>query len=131
MNIQGIDHVVLRVRDLEGAVDFYRRVLGCPVERRQDAVGMVQMRAGRSLIDLVAVDGTRGRRGGAAPGRDGHNMDHLCLTLSDFDADAVRSQLESHGVDVGEIGSRYGAGGEGLSLYFTDPEGNRLELRGA
>ncbi len=131
MNIQGIDHVVLRVRDLEGAVDFYRRVLGCPVERRQDAVGMVQMRAGRSLIDLVAVDGTLGRRGGAAPGRDGHNMDHLCLTLSDFDADAVRSQLESHGVDVGEIGSRYGAGGEGLSLYFTDPEGNRLELRGA
>ncbi|MHB0951246.1 MAG: VOC family protein [Allorhizobium sp.] len=131
MNIQGIDHVVLRVRDLEGAVDFYRRALGCPVERRQDAIGMVQMRAGRSLIDLVAVDGTLGRRGGAAPGREGHNMDHLCLALSDFDADAVRSELESHGVAVGEIGSRFGAGGEGLSLYFADPEGNRLELRGA
>lgn len=131
MNIQGIDHVVLRVRDLERAVGFYHRVLGCPVERRQDAIGMVQMRAGRSLIDLVAVDGTLGLKGGAAPGRDGHNMDHLCLALSDFDADAVRSQLESHGVTVGEIGSRFGAGGEGLSLYFTDPEGNRLEFRGA
>ena len=131
MNIQGIDHVVLRVRDLEGAVDFYHRVLGCPVERRQDAIGMVQMRAGRALIDLVSVDGTLGQRGGAAPGRDGHNMDHFCLALLDFDPDAVRSQLERQGVAVGEIGSRFGAGGEGISLYFTDPEGNRIELRGA
>ncbi|WP_454748605.1 VOC family protein [Ciceribacter selenitireducens] len=131
MNIQGIDHVVLRVRDLDGAVRFYQRVLGCPVERRQDAIGMVQMRAGRALIDLVSVDGSLGQRGGAAPGRDGHNMDHLCLALANFDPDAVKSELERHGIVVGEIGSRFGAGGEGVSLYFTDPEGNRIELRGA
>ncbi|PJI44584.1 MAG: VOC family virulence protein [Rhizobium sp.] len=131
MNIQGIDHVVLRVRDLDGAVSFYQRVLGCPVERRQDAIGMVQMRAGRALIDLVSVDGSLGQRGGAAPGRDGHNMDHLCLALANFDPDAVKSELERHGIVVGEIGSRFGASGEGVSLYFTDPEGNRIELRGA
>lgn len=121
MDIQGIDHVALRVRDLEGAVRFYHRVLGCPVERRQDAVGVVQMRAERALIDLVSVDGSLGQRGGAAPGLDGHNMDHLCLALADFDPDAVKGELERHGVAVGE----------GVSLYFADPEGNRIELRAA
>ena len=131
MDIQGIDHVALRVRDLEGAVRFHHRVLACPVERRQDAVGVVQMRAGRALIDLVSVDGKLGQRGGAAPGLDGHNMDHLCLALADFDPDAVKGELERHGVAVGEIGSRFGAGGEGVSLYFADPEGNRVEQRGA
>lgn len=131
MDIQGIDHVALRVRDLEGAVRFYHRVLACPVERRQDAVGMVQMRAGRALIDLVSVDGSLRQRGGAAPGLDGHNTDHLCLSIVDFDPDAVKGEFERHDVAVGEIGSRFGAGGEGVSLYFADPEGNRIELRAA
>lgn len=131
MRLEGIDHVVLRVHDLERAVDFYTRILGCTLERRQEAIGMVQLRAGSSLIDLVSVDGVLGRKGGAGPGPEGHNMDHLCLRVADFDLEAVREQLTRHGVEIGEVGSRFGASGEGTSLYLADWEGNRLELRAA
>ena len=64
----GIDHVVLRVNDRKVAEAFYRDVIGCKLERRQDKIGMTQMRAGASLIDLVQIDGPLGREGGAAPG---------------------------------------------------------------
>jgi glyoxylase I family protein len=130
MKATGIDHVVLRVRDLERAVGFYRDILGCLVDRRRDDLGMVHLRAGPSLIDLVAVDGPLGRGGGPAPGPTGHNMDHLCLRVADFDADEIRAHLVRHGVTIGEIGARYGSTGDGQSLYLEDPDGNRLELRG-
>lgn len=129
IEITGIDHVVLRVKDLKKMLTFYTGVLGCRIERAQEAIGLYQLRAGSSLIDLVSVDGTLGRKGGAAPGRQGRNLDHLCLRLASFDADAVKEHLASHGVDIGDEGIRYGAGGEGPSLYLADPEGNGLELR--
>ena len=129
MIITGIDHVVLRMRDLEAAVAFYRDVLGCTVERRIDTIGMVQLRAGAALIDLVAVDGALGRQGGVAPGPGGHNMDHLCLRVADFDVDTIVAHLTRHGVKVGEIGQRNGSTGEATSVYLQDLEGNHLELR--
>ena len=58
--VQGIDHVVLRVVDVEGVIRFYQDVLGCAVERREDDLGLIQLRAGRSLIDLVDVNGELG-----------------------------------------------------------------------
>lgn len=125
-----IDHVVLRVRDSEAMRIYYCEVLGCTVERRQDAIGLLQLRAGASLIDLVAVDSKLGRLGGAAPGVEGHNMDHLCLRVNALDVDAVRIHLAAHGARIGDHGSRYGAEGEGPSLYCFDPEGNMLELKG-
>jgi glyoxylase I family protein len=128
--LQQIDHVVLRVRNVAGMVAFYCDVLGCTVERRQEAIGLIQLRAGASLIDLVDVDGTLGRKGGAAPGHEGHNMDHLCLRVEPFDADAIVAHLSAHGVRVAEFGSRYGAEGEGPSQYLYDPEGNLVELKG-
>ncbi len=128
--LQQIDHVVLRVRDVAAMQAFYCDVLGCTIERRQDEIGLLQLRAGHSLIDLVGVDGKLGRLGGAAPGPEGHNMDHLCLRVDGFDVDAMRTWLEAHGVRIGEHGSRYGAEGEGPSLYLDDPEGNMLELKG-
>lgn len=128
--VQGIDHVVLRVRDPERMVRFYGEVLGCAVERRQEKFGLIQLRAGRSLIDLVDVNGTLGREGGAAPGAEGRNMDHLCLRVEPFDDAAIRAHLAAHGVTAGEVVSRYGAEGEGPSIYLEDPEGNRLELKG-
>ena len=91
---------------------------------------MVQLRAGAQLIDLVAVDGMLGKAGGAAPSDTGRNLDHFCLNLETFDLAEVIDHLEAHGVTVGESGRRYGAGGFGVSLYLTDPEGNGLELRG-
>ena len=129
--IRQIDHVVLRVRDAAAMQAFYRDVLGCAEERRQDAIGLVQLRAGASLIDLVDVDGKLGRLGGAAPGVEGRNMDHLCLRVEPFDRAAIVAHLEAHGVRIGEFGSRYGAEGEGPSQYLFDPEGNLVELKGA
>ncbi|WP_396615347.1 VOC family protein [Lysobacter soli] len=128
--LQQIDHVVLRVRDVAGMVAFYCDVLGCTVERRQEAIGLTQLRAGASLIDLVDVDGTLGRKGGAAPGQEGHNMDHLCLRVEPFDVDAIVAHLTAHEVRIAEFGSRYGAEGEGPSQYLYDPEGNLVEMKG-
>ena len=130
LTIRSLDHLVLRVRDLEGMVAFYRDVIGLSVERRQDGIGLVQLRAGTQLVDLVAVDSPLGRMGGAGPGADGRNLDHFCLNVEDFDLAAVTAHLAAHGVTVGDSGQRYGAGGQGLRVYLSDPEGNGLELRG-
>jgi glyoxylase I family protein len=130
IRIGEIDHVVLRAIDIAAMQRFYCEVLGCREERRQDEIGLVQLRAGASLIDLVAVDGKLGRHGGAAPGKEGHNMDHLCLRVEDYDEAAILVHLKVHGVRVGELGSRYGAQGEGPSIYLYDPQGNMVELKG-
>jgi glyoxylase I family protein len=130
IRIRDIDHVVLRVADPARMQAFYEQVLGCTVERRQDALGLLQLRAGRALLDLVGVEGPLGRAGGAAPGREGRNMDHLCFRVEPFDAEAIRATLAAHGVEAGEPASRYGAEGEGLSIYLSDPEGNTIELKG-
>lgn len=128
--LQHIDHVVLRVRDVERVRAFYCDVLGCTVEKDQMGIGLLQLRAGRSLIDLVDVAGKLGRLGGAAPSAEGHNMDHLCLRVAPFDRDAIVAHLQAHGARIGEFGSRYGAEGEGPSQYLYDPEGNLVELKG-
>jgi catechol 2,3-dioxygenase-like lactoylglutathione lyase family enzyme len=131
IRIREIDHVVLRVVDLQRMLDFYCGVLGCTVERQQEEIGLTQLRAGRSLIDLVTVSGRLGREGGAAPGQEGRNVDHLCLRVEPFDAEAISAYLKAHGVDPGGVASRYGAEGEGPSIYIQDPEGNTIELKGA
>jgi catechol 2,3-dioxygenase-like lactoylglutathione lyase family enzyme len=128
--IRELDHLVLRVIDLDRMLRFYCDVLGCTVERRQEAIGLVQLRAGRSLLDLVPVDGELGRAGGAPPGAEGRNLDHFCFRVEPFDEAAIRSHLRAHGVSVGPVESRYGAEGEGPSIYITDPESNVVELKG-
>ena len=130
ISIREIDHLVLRIIDLERMLSFYCGVLGCSVERRQDDLGLVQLRAGSSLIDLVPVGGKLGSQGGAAPGREGRNMDHFCLRLRTFDEKSICAYLAEHGVAVGEVGSRFGAEGKGPSIYVSDPEGNTVELKG-
>jgi catechol 2,3-dioxygenase-like lactoylglutathione lyase family enzyme len=130
IEIRDIDHLVLRVVDLPRMERFYCEALGCSVERRQDAIGLVQLRAGRSLLDLVPVDGPLGRDGGAAPGREGRNLDHFCFRVEPFDEGAIRGQLQRFGAEAGPLQSRYGAEGEGPSIYVSDPEGNVVELKG-
>jgi glyoxylase I family protein len=130
LSFQGLDHLVLRIVDLDAMLAFYVGVLGCRIERRQDEIGLVQLRAGHSLIDLVPVGGKLGRMGGAAPGAEGRNLDHFCLRVEPFDEAAIRAQLAAHGVYVGTTESRYGAEGEGPSIYVSDPEGNVVELKG-
>ena len=130
IRIRDIDHLVLRVIDLAAMERFYCEVLGCSVEKRQETIGLVQLRAGRSILDLVPVAGPLGRAGGAAPGREGRNLDHFCFRVEPFDEAAIRTQLQRHGVAAGPLEQRYGAEGEGPSIYVTDPEGNVVELKG-
>lgn len=131
IRIREIDHLVLRVADADKMIRFYCDVLGCHVEKRQDDLGLIQLRAGRSLIDLVPVDGKLGRMGGAAPGAEAHNMDHFCVRVEPFDAEAINRHLAAHGITAGEVVQRYGAEGTGPSVYLRDPEGNTVELKGA
>lgn len=128
--IREIDHLVLRTERPEELIAFYTRVLGMAVERRQDDVGLIQLRAGRSIVDLVPVDGEIGRKGGAAPGVEGHNLDHFCLRVDPFDDAAIRRDLASHGIEAGPTVQRYGAEGTGPSIYIQDPDGNTVELKG-
>ena len=130
IRIREIDHVVLRVSELDRMLRFYCDVLGCSVERRKDEIGLVQLRAGRSLVDLVPVDGELGRAGGAPPGREGRNMDHLCFRIESFDEASLAEHLQRHGVEPGRVSTRYGAEGNGPSMYVEDPEGNTVELKG-
>jgi glyoxylase I family protein len=131
INIREIDHLVLRVVNLDRMLRFYCDALGCTVERRQDEIGLVQLRAGKSLVDLIPVDGKLGRMGGAAPGKEARNMDHFCFRVEPFDEVKIRRHLEANDIETGPVDSRYGAEGEGPSIYIADPEGNVVELKGS
>lgn len=131
VQVARIDHIVLRVRDMPRAIRFYRQVLGCAVAHRQPKLGLVHLRAGASMIDLITLDGPLGRMGGGAPLKKGRrNLDHFALRVERFDASALRRHLAKFGIDMGEPANRYGAEGEGPSIYFSDPEGNVIELKG-
>ena len=129
INLVAIDHVVLRVVDLDRMANFYIDLLGARWEKKQEAIGLYQLRVGSALIDLVPVDGKLGKMGGAAPGKEGRNVDHICFRVLPWDGEQILAELKTHGVES-EIVSRYGAEGSGPSIYLTDPEGNALELKG-
>jgi catechol 2,3-dioxygenase-like lactoylglutathione lyase family enzyme len=120
--ILGIDHVVLRVADMARAIAFYSGVLGAKEERRSEKFFLVQLRAGRSLIDLIEAPAGEARGAG--------NMDHFALRIEPFDEATIRAHLKAHGIDAGEVKTRYGADGNGPSLYIEDPDGNTVELKG-
>jgi catechol 2,3-dioxygenase-like lactoylglutathione lyase family enzyme len=130
ITIREIDHIVLRVVDLARMLAFYGDVLGCREVRRQDEIGLVQLRAGSSMVDLIPIDGKLGAAGGAAPGKEGRNVDHFCFRVEPFDEAAIRAHLAAHGIEAGPAASRFGAEGEGPSIYLQDPEGNTIELKG-
>lgn len=121
-NIRHIDHVVLRVANLQPMLDFYINVVGCTMEKVQEEIGLYQLRAGNSLIDFMV--------GKAAPSGESHNLDHFCLRIEPFDGDEILRYLQSKGIDPGKVESRYGAEGDGPSIYVSDPEGNVVELKG-
>src|SRR6516165_1130680 len=127
IGISGLDHVVLRVADLDRAIEFYETVLNCHVERRLEQPKLVQLRAGASLIDLVPASASPAASEDAA----GRNMDHFAVRVDGFDAAALTAHLQRHGIAVGEVRERYGAEGYGPSLYISDPDGNTVELKGS
>jgi catechol 2,3-dioxygenase-like lactoylglutathione lyase family enzyme len=130
LNIKQLDHLVLRITDLQAMLHFYRDVLGCKMEKVQEDIGLYQLRAGTALIDLVPVDGPLGQKGGAPPGKEARNLDHFCLSIEPYDVDAIIDHLKQHGCEPGPVSSRYGAEGQGPSIYVPDPEGNVVELKG-
>ena len=130
IRIQRLDHVVVRARNLEAMLNFYCRVLGCSIEKRNEPIGLIHLRAGRSQIDLIDVNGELGRMGGAPPGDEAHNMDHFCVRVEPFDEAAIRKHLAQFGVEIGPTQQRFGADGDGPSMYIVDPDGNTVELKG-
>jgi glyoxylase I family protein len=121
LRVTGLDHVVLRVADIDRAIAFYEAVLGLHVERRLAEIGLVQLRAGAAMIDLVPK----------AEDEDmGANMDHFAVRIAAMDVPALTAHLKRHGIDPGEVRRRYGAEGYGSSVYITDPDGNTVELKG-
>ncbi len=126
IQIRKIDHLVLRVWDINAMRAFYCDVLGAEHIAYRPKFGMSHLRVGDSMIDLVEVD----KRGVAEPGAGGLNLDHFCLRVEPFDQEAIVAHLKRHNVAVGPIRERYGAEGNGISIYLTDPEGNTVELKG-
>ncbi|HGM5056366.1 TPA: VOC family protein [Serratia marcescens] len=129
-SLKNIDHVVLRVRDMQNSLRFYTQVVGCEIAKQRPDLGLVHLRAGASMIDLVDVNGMLGRKGGMPPDARQQNVDHFCLRIDPFNEDALLTYLRSQGIDVDPAESRYGAEGDGPSIYFSDPDGNRIELKG-
>ena len=119
INIRGIDHVVLRVGDIDAMRKFYCEVLGAQHVAYRPKYRMSHLRIGGAMLDLVE---------GGSPG--GGNMDHFCRRVEPFDPEAIVAHLEKHGVALGPVRTRFGAEGNGVSIYLTDPEGNVVELKG-
>lgn len=119
--VLGLDHIVLRVKDLAASVQFYKRVLGARVERRLRRPCIVQLRIGESLLDLVP-----GRKGRAA----NPNLDHFAVRVAQFEPTALARRLARYGIEPGPVSERYGAQGYGPSTYFHDLDDNTVELKG-
>jgi catechol 2,3-dioxygenase-like lactoylglutathione lyase family enzyme len=120
----GIDHVVLRVTDLERTLNFYKAVLGLTVERIFEKIGLYQIRCGANLIDISPLKPGESL---ADPAQRG--IEHLCLSI-EADLDEVQAALAAHGVPIAmgpmEV---YGARGFGTSVYIKDPDGYDIELK--
>ena len=127
--LEGLDHVVLLVDDMAAAKRFYTEVIGCTVDNALPQYGMLQLRAGAALIDLVETSSPEGAwaKPDVAGGR---NMDHVALATGPLEQESLRAHLAAHGVDIVEEGMRYGARGDGYSIYVKDPAGNTIELKG-
>ena len=119
--VMNLDHVVVRTADVDRALAFYCGALGLREERRVESIGLIQLRAGASMVDLVPRDG--------APA-DAGNMDHFCLRIAPWEPAAIIESLRENGAKPSAPAKRVGAEGNGWSIYVDDPDGNTVELKG-
>ncbi|MEC9247895.1 MAG: VOC family protein [Pseudomonadota bacterium] len=123
-----LDHIVLRANNAEVLSSFYIKVLKCEIERELP-IGLIQLRLGSILIDIVEANSELGRQGGPPPGK-GRNMDHFCLKVEPFEQIKIVEHLNRCAVKFEPVRELYGADGFGPSIYLYDPEGNKIELKG-
>jgi len=120
MKAVALDHVVLEVRDVDRSLAFYHGVLGLPIERldafRRGEVPFPSLRVGPLLIDLFVT---------ATPGP---GPNHICLEVDGTPAEMLRA-LDASGIAHTEPGLRFGARGDGTSVYVHDPDGHQVEIR--
>jgi catechol 2,3-dioxygenase-like lactoylglutathione lyase family enzyme len=123
IQFEGLDHVVLRVANLERSLEFFVGALGMHVERIIEGVNFCHVRCGRNMIDLLeAAEDAR-----PMPGRE--NVDHFCISVRG-DIDDIHQFLKDKGVRIKAPPSEtYGATGFGTSLYVFDPDGHTIELK--
>ena len=130
LQIKGIDHIVLRVKDIDRAIRFYQDVLGCTMDRARTDIGLYHLRAGNAFIDLLDINGAIGQKGNGVSTTEGRNMDHFAIRIENFNEPSIRTHLKAHNFIAGETVERYGAEGSGPSIYIEDPDGNIVELKG-
>ena len=132
-NIQRLDHLVLRTDNPTALIDFYRK-LGCETVRDASSdLGLVQLRLGDSMLDIVDTNGKVGKMGdaGDAPSKDGRNLDHFAVRVEPFDREAILAFCEDNGIEAQSPSALLlGADGFGPAVYIRDPMGNRMELKG-
>lgn len=121
LHIVGIDHLLLKVGDMETALAFYEGVLGCAIRSRLPHFGMAELSAGAQGLDLVEVKDGGAWAGALIPQG---NLHHLCLAV-EADEAALRAHLAANRARIVEERLEDGH----LSLYVEDPFGNQVELR--
>jgi catechol 2,3-dioxygenase-like lactoylglutathione lyase family enzyme len=129
ISIKKIDHIVLRTANPKQMIAFYCDTLNCEVEREEEDLDLAQLRAGECLIDIVAVDGELGKQGCSAPTSESNNLDHFCLQIQSCDEQELIDYLKGKNIAVGKFEGRYGAEGQGRSIYINDTDGNTVELK--
>ena len=127
--IGGLDHVVLLVTDMEKAMQFYVGALGCRPAYSYPSVAMEQVWCGTELIVLIDISQPNGQQA-RPPVEGGRNMDHVCLSIGPYDAEAMRAHLARHNVEIEREAIHGGARGMGHATYVLDPFGNKIELKG-
>ena len=128
-SLQAIDHVVIRAVNAAELVAFYVEAIGCKLAWDRPELGLTHLEAGNALIDIVSIEGPLGTKGVSLAAGAGRNVDHLCLRIAPFDFEALKAHFERFAIVLAPPQARFGAQGDGLSIYLTDPEGNGIQLK--
>ena len=122
----GFDHVNLKTRDMDRAINFYTDVLGLRLVRAErDAQGSVRfasLRIGDMLIDLQPNDGDWSS--------ETTGLNHIAILVEPTDLDALAATFRDLGIEITEGPvRRQGAFGFGQALYIKDPDGHGVEIK--
>ena len=128
VKITEMDHIVLKVRDMDASLSFYHEVLGLKVERleeyRAGKVGFPSVRLNQdTIIDLSSSPDMPPLEQKA------RNMDHFCMVVEPMDLDSLVADCDARGIQILQKGQRWGAHGMATSIYIQDPDSNTIELR--